>query len=92
MQAAVGGLTISPKLNLNHFTVKKLSLTINRKYFEANKRVWEHGRDYYRISNEYQQYEHNFDEFGIGASELTEVALAMNMDNLDQWTSQAYQR
>ena len=66
-------------------------LKLNRKYIEANKRVWEHGRDYYRISNEYQQYEHNFDEFGIGASKLTEVALAIRMDNLDQWTSQAFQ-
>ena len=66
-------------------------LKLNRKYIEANKRVWEHGRDYYRISNEYQQYEHNFDDFGIGASKLTEIALAIKMDNLDQWTSQVFQ-
>ena len=66
-------------------------LKLNRKYIEANKRVWEHGRDYYRISNEYQQYEHNFDDFGIGASKLTEIALAIRINNLDQWTSQAFQ-
>ena len=53
----------------------------------ANKRVWVHGRDYYRISNEYQHYEHQFDELGAGSGiqKLTKIALAINMNNLDQW-------
>ena len=53
----------------------------------ANKRVWEHSRDYYRISNEYQHYEHQFDDLsvGSGAHKLAKIALAINMNNLEQW-------
>ena len=88
-QAIVNGLTILLKLSLNHFMVRKERphWTLCIKLHLANKRVWVHGRDYYRISNDYQHYEHQFDELGAGSGiqKLTKIALAINMNNLDQW-------
>ena len=57
-------------------------------YILANKKVWEHGRDYYRYSNAYQKWYH-FGEYGIASCKLTDISLAINMKNLDKWTSQA---
>ena len=53
----------------------------------ANKRVWEHGRDYYRISNVFQHYEHQVEDLSTssGAHKLAKIALSINMDNLEQW-------
>ena len=53
----------------------------------ANKRVWEHSRDYYSISNEYQHYEHQFDDLGVGsgANKIAKIALAININNLEEW-------
>ena len=68
--------------------MNKSSFFSSSGYFSANKRVWEHGRDYYRIPNEYQHYEHQkFDNLDAssGANKLAKIALAINMDNLEQW-------
>ena len=68
-----------------------LNHQIKSQYISANKKVWEYGRDYYTISNDYQQYERHFRNNGVSSSKLIDIS-SINMNNLKQlsdteWTS-----